>query len=543
MDTNTVYIALEKTVFAPGETITVKTTGITEEMENSQAFIGIYYRAAGHNTHQNTECPQAGSGTVELTAPLEADSYEVRFYKAYDGKFFQAFVESIPITVSGPELPQFAENWNSGQFIAIDKTEYAPGEAIMVERITEELNPQIGIYEKGGWYFAVWQNAFLNLLFMDDPKILYAPEYNGSYEIRIFKQDNGWVNHTVIETIPFTVRGGTEAPARAPSGNGHFDVLEFGGIDWLVLDVKDGKALIISDNVLFSTTYGKKTWEACTLRAYLNESFYQGFTESDRARILPTTLKNPDNQWYGAAGGNDTNDYIFLLSIEEAVEYFGDSGELLYPSVRYDSLDGSLGNYGSIDDPFNENRTASYNGYVHGSDYTGDDRNQDWWLRSPGEEDSDAAFVFDDGRIYVKGMGATLCGIRPAMWISLDGITNPPGKPSGIPSPVFMEPPPSVELGDLSLSLNKSTYAPGETIAIKVTGLTPEMAGDRAFVAIYKEGARHDGYLDYRYPKEGTDTVMITAPYASGTYEIRLFKWDDDGSADSFLMKVTFTVK
>ena len=48
----------------------------------------------------------------------------------------------------------------------------------------------------------------------------------------------------------------------------------------------------------------------------------------NRARIIEVATQNPDNPWYGTSGGNPTTDRIFLLSIEEVVKYFGDSGQI-----------------------------------------------------------------------------------------------------------------------------------------------------------------------------------------------------------------------
>ena len=49
------------------------------------------------------------------------------------------------------------------------------------------------------------------------------------------------------------------------------------------------------------------------------------------------TNKNPNNPWYGSMGGEDTQDKIFLLTIEDVVcKYFGDSSRLLYnPSKNH----------------------------------------------------------------------------------------------------------------------------------------------------------------------------------------------------------------
>lgn len=63
------------------------------------------------------------------------------------------------------------------------------------------------------------------------------------------------------------------------------------------------------------------------MRTYLNGEFYNSFSDADRERIIKVTNQNNDNPWYGTSGGNPTTDKVFLLSIDEVVKYFGDSGQ------------------------------------------------------------------------------------------------------------------------------------------------------------------------------------------------------------------------
>ena len=113
------------------------------------------------------------------------------------------------------------------------------------------------------------------------------------------------------------------------------DKINFGKYEWRVLDIQNNAALILTENIIETRPYHNRyvniTWADCALRKYLNGEFYDTFSEVDRAKIMPVTNKNLNNQWYGTKGGEDTLDYIFLLSIEEAVcKYFGDSSKKLY---------------------------------------------------------------------------------------------------------------------------------------------------------------------------------------------------------------------
>jgi predicted small secreted protein len=94
------------------------------------------------------------------------------------------------------------------------------------------------------------------------------------------------------------------------------EAVYFGGYYWMVLEVKDGKALILSSEILTKLPYHPErnvdiTWEKCDLRATLNGPFFNSFSAEDRARIVETKIVNNDNPRYGTPGGRDTNDKIF----------------------------------------------------------------------------------------------------------------------------------------------------------------------------------------------------------------------------------------
>jgi len=173
------------------------------------------------------------------------------------------------------------------------------------------------------------------------------------------------------------------------------ETIQFSNYNWQVLDIKDGQALLISKLVLEERAYHEKdepiTWENCTLRRYLNGEFYNKL--SDKNKIAKHTISNKNNQWYGTDGGNDTTDHIFLLSLEELVQYFGDSGKLKNrpnSSTWY------------INDQFNKNCIA-YNPLGSAAW---------WWLRSPGYRSFFATFVNRVGYVYVQPHLLPLVGWR-----------------------------------------------------------------------------------------------------------------------------------
>jgi len=219
-----------------------------------------------------------------------------------------------------------------------------------------------------------------------------------------------------------------ESPAIEQSNNMPYvgEIIRFAGTDWLVLEVEKEKMLVISQYLfgpsLINEVSSDYTWETSTMREYLNNEYYSvTFSDEEKACILETTLPNADSQRFGTFGGNETTDRVFLLSIDEVVRYFGDSGQ--------------LANGGSsderIDDQYNNKRRASYseanNMYDKQTGLEGA-----WWLRSPGESSDSSATVSRGGYIDLEGIyssrtseggGAVFSnpgGIRPAMWLLIE---------------------------------------------------------------------------------------------------------------------------
>ncbi len=147
-------------------------------------------------------------------------------------------------------------------------------------------------------------------------------------------------------------------------------------IEWIVLDVQDGRALVISKYALECRRYnnhkGIIAWETCTLRSWLNNSFIRvAFSAAEQARI-PTVQVSADNTYYG----NATLDRIFLLSINEVKKYLGSYNER---SIR----------------------------------------NLKWWLRTPSSSQEYAFLVKEGGGISECYATCDTVAVRPALWIDL----------------------------------------------------------------------------------------------------------------------------
>ena len=187
-------------------------------------------------------------------------------------------------------------------------------------------------------------------------------------------------------------------------------------IEWVVLDVQDGKALLLSKYGLeakpYNTEYTDVTWETCTLRAWLNSDFLnKAFSAEEQSAILTTTVDNSSSQGYNdlnSIDGNNTQDKIFLLSYAEANRYL---------SVKYWKED---------DGNNTKSRVAPTDYAIEtGADSIDNYQTADgkpagwWWLRMPGLSNFDAPYVHNGGSLYYEAVFRDYGVVRPAFWLNL----------------------------------------------------------------------------------------------------------------------------
>ena len=99
-------------------------------------------------------------------------------------------------------------------------------------------------------------------------------------------------------------------------------------IAWRVLSTSDDKILVISDKVLdcqpYNTSDADVTWETCSLRKWLNNDFLNAaFVTGEQEKIQNTYIPADKYPVTQKEVGNATTDKVFLLSADEANNYFG----------------------------------------------------------------------------------------------------------------------------------------------------------------------------------------------------------------------------
>jgi hypothetical protein len=193
--------------------------------------------------------------------------------------------------------------------------------------------------------------------------------------------------------------------------------IEFGQYTWRVLSIEDNKALLITENIIDIQAYSNDSqqgesiwWDNCSLRQYLNGEFYSSFNSDERKQILPTHLVSVDSS-FGTPGGNETDDLIFLLSLDEAVKYFVNDYDRIagLTDVALDTLKPALMNSSPVlYDSMIANVLADNAWY--------------WWLRTVGFSNRNATSVNSNGSINENGSTALdACGgVRPVLYINLN---------------------------------------------------------------------------------------------------------------------------
>ncbi|MBR6027843.1 MAG: hypothetical protein IKP40_02045 [Clostridia bacterium] len=172
-------------------------------------------------------------------------------------------------------------------------------------------------------------------------------------------------------------------------------------IEWMVLDVKGSRALLLSVwgllNRPYNTVPGELTWAECSLRVWLNEDFLDAaFTKPERRAILNTRIDNSQKQCkpdWKSVGGENTRDRVFLLSAAEVETYFGDLDTRKVWPTKYALAGGA----------------RVYN----------NDRAGWWWLRSPGVDQQRAAMVNVVGETSMNYVRVPYGCARPAIWVNL----------------------------------------------------------------------------------------------------------------------------
>lgn len=171
------------------------------------------------------------------------------------------------------------------------------------------------------------------------------------------------------------------------------EVIQFGktvdegseSISWVVLECEDGKALLLSEEVVAYCEFHKKTntgieWHESDVCTWLNTEFYEEvFATEEKEKILSTKVQTKK---YGSNSADSVENKVFLLDTREVQEYVSDT-----EYARVDTEESVSG----------------------------------WLLRDKGQNQSYIVYVDKEGNIINSGTEMNKKqGIRPAIWISVE---------------------------------------------------------------------------------------------------------------------------
>ena len=167
-------------------------------------------------------------------------------------------------------------------------------------------------------------------------------------------------------------------------------------IEWIVLDKFDNKLFVISKYILDCQVYNATSedviWETSTLRYWINSDFINtAFSDDEIAMIATTMVMADDNPRHDTNQGVSIQDKLFMLSIEEAKQYFDSNDMRKCQATNYAKSSGAT-NAGCA-----------------------------WWLRTIGKYQNYASHIWQIGGINDSGscVNESDIGVRPAMWIEL----------------------------------------------------------------------------------------------------------------------------
>ncbi len=171
-------------------------------------------------------------------------------------------------------------------------------------------------------------------------------------------------------------------------------------IEWIVLGTRGESVLLISRYALarrnFHDEESEVTWEACSLRAWLNSEFLnKAFSAEERRRIETVSVTAEKNGYgYDSDPGRDTRDKVFLLNIQEAQRFMPGTEERICMPTRV--------------------------AIKQGVDTDKDSGACWWWLRASGYNNFAVSGVYSSGAIDGFGVtGQFEGGVRPVILATL----------------------------------------------------------------------------------------------------------------------------
>ena len=340
-------------------------------------------------------------------------------------KYFKDIEGEVETTVEAEIISATGHNYVNGECLNCGAIEPGYGDEDVYTRVDEDGNESAtGEYILFGSYpqTKVTDASIISALggFDENTWTSYGYFIEGQvsdYMYYIDKEYNGEKYRGVYFTSyrPYNCDNSSSASDSWQDDNGYVTStvywFKYEPIKWLIVEESDGKATLVADLILDSQqydyeankeTYGNNNYAESTIRAWLNESFYNtAFNELQQAIIQTVEVDNSvgstgyDPNQYAC---ENTADKIFLMSYVDATTWFTSNSAREKQGSDYAK---SQGLYVST--------SSSYSG------------NSRYWLRSPYNYYSySARAVYYDGNLdYSYYVYTSNLGVLPALVIML----------------------------------------------------------------------------------------------------------------------------
>ena len=240
------------------------------------------------------------------------------------------------------------------------------------------------------------------IVFKVPAMVVTAPEEQLAFTLTLNGADTG-----VALSLPQGAQASVAAGDYVYFGRYERDANTYNGaekLEWLVLDVQDGKALLVTGSEIdaqrFHNTNDKVHWKDSSLRTWLNGTFAQtAFTAEELSSIMYSDIETLETATSNAT--LTTRDRVFLLSQEEANAYFANDDARRAHVSKYAINNGAY--------------STSSNGYQSGW----------WWLRTPATGSYSAMDVNYNGKLETGNhSNSDRGGVRPAVWVDISVLTK-----------------------------------------------------------------------------------------------------------------------
>ncbi|MCL1874893.1 MAG: hypothetical protein FWF87_01380 [Synergistaceae bacterium] len=498
-------IALDKTSFLPGGTITVKVSGVPEEMLNEYPFVGVYAIGGKHNEGLSSKVILKRVESLLLNAPLEPGEYEVRAYAKRDVYVDANLVAKAAFTIGGDAKGAYK--------IALDKTSFFPGGTITVNvsDVPGEMlsdNPIVGVYAMGVEH----KNDLTNKRISKSVESLRlnAPLEPGEYEVRAYAKQYVYVDANLVAKETFVVGGDAKGAYKIALEKKSFlpggaITVNVSGVPGEMLNDEPFVGVYATDGEHGKDISSKKiskSAESLRLNAPLEPGEYEVRAYAKRYVYVDANLVAKA----AFTVGGDVKG-AFKIALEKTS--FLPKGAI---TVNVSDVPGEILNEGPC--------VAVYPAGGNHKEYLSSmkiSRSAES-LRlnaplKPGEYEVRAYakhFVYTDATLVTKTSAFTV--IKDAK-------------------------------GIYKLALDKTSYVPREKITVNVSGVPEWMLSCKPFAAVYETGARHRGYQSWGHIKNVSDNVMLLAPKEEGEYEVRGYGQDGVYIDSDLVGTVRFSVK